>query len=183
MERHRLLLRRWDSSRVTRCRIACGSQTTALPRAGQTSCGRREQTLSIVAAALPLHVRVSRARRSGLRGKLDALRKDVVAERGATDQLRQSAETAAREERPWDELLSRSIEEREAAARKIEDRLKLLARELEAIPAIASLREPLSKSRMSKPKPPGPHSALPTRRTMLKRDKLTWNVRSAGWPT
>ena len=97
------------------------------------------ETLTIVAAAEPLVVRASRARSSGLRGKLDSLRKDVVALRGSTDQLRQAAEAAVREDGEWDETQRDALEEREAAARQIEDRLKLLARELEAGPGLREL--------------------------------------------
>ena len=97
------------------------------------------ETFTIVAAAEPLRVRASRARSSSLRGKLDALRKDVVAERGTTDRLRQVAEAAVHEDGQWDDTQSRSLEEREAAARAIEERLKLLARELEADPGLREL--------------------------------------------
>jgi hypothetical protein len=97
------------------------------------------QTLTIVAAAEPLTVRASRARSAGLRGKLDALRKDIIAERGTTDQLRQAAEAVVREDGDWDETQRRSLEEREAAARKIEDGLKRLAREMEAGPGLREL--------------------------------------------
>jgi hypothetical protein len=96
-------------------------------------------TLSIVAAAESLRVRASKARSSGLRGKLAAIGKDVVTERGMTDQLRQAAEAAVRQDGDWDETRTQTLNEREAAARKIEDRFKLLARELAASPGLREL--------------------------------------------
>jgi hypothetical protein len=90
------------------------------------------QTLLIVAAAEPLRVRASRARTSGLRSRLESLKKDVVADRDMTEQLRQVADAVRRGDGEWDESRRELLGEREAATRTIEDQLKLLARELGA---------------------------------------------------
>jgi len=103
------------------------------------------QTLMIVAAAEPVWVRASRARSARLGGKLETLKKDVIADREETERLRREADIARRGEGEWDENRKRSLEEREAAARTIEDRLKLLARELAADPALGQLSRPVAQ--------------------------------------
>ena len=103
------------------------------------------QTLTIVAAAEPLRVRASRARTSGLVSKFETLRKEVVAERQKTEQLRQAAEAVRRGDGEWDEERGRALLEREAGARTIEDQLKLLARELAADRGLGALSRPLAQ--------------------------------------
>ena len=97
------------------------------------------QTLSIVVAAEPLRVRASRARTSGLRSKLEALKHDVIADRDKTEKLRQEADDVRRGDAQWDETHRDALAEREAATRTIEDQLKLLARELDADPGMRAL--------------------------------------------
>ena len=69
----------------------------------------------------------------------------MIADREQTERLQREADIARRGEGEWDENRKRSLEEREAAARAIEDRLKLLGRELAADPALGELSRPVAQ--------------------------------------
>ncbi len=99
------------------------------------------QSFLIQAAAVPLRVRMSMARSSGLRAKIESLKKDVVADREKTEQLRQAADAVRRGDGEWDESRRHELEAREAAARANEDRLRLLARDLAAQPGLRQLSQ------------------------------------------
>ena len=89
------------------------------------------RTLSIVAGAEPLHG-ASRARAAGLRSRLEALKKDVIADRDKTEHLRQAADAVRAGRASGTKPERQALDGREAATREIEDNLKLLARELDA---------------------------------------------------
>ncbi len=97
------------------------------------------QTLAIVAAAVPLRLQASRARTSGVRTKLETLKREVIADREKTEKLRQQADAVRRGAEEWDETRREALAEREAATRAIEDQLKVFAHELDADPATRNL--------------------------------------------
>ena len=97
------------------------------------------QSLLVAAAALPLRLQASRARTSGVRTKLETLKRDVFADREKTEKLRQEADAVRRGAEEWDETRREALAEREAATRAIEDRIKVFAHELDADPATRTL--------------------------------------------
>jgi hypothetical protein len=100
------------------------------------------QEIVIVAGVEPLRTRLSRLRRESVGAKLDALRKAADANRQESERLREAAEAARRGEGRWDKARQKAVEQREADARDLIDRLKLLAGELEHDPQHQPLARP-----------------------------------------
>ena len=94
-------------------------------------CGRRCERCRSWRRPSRCGLRVSRARTSGLRSRLETLKKDVAADREKTEKLRQEADAVRRGDEEWDGVRRDALAEREAATRTIEDQLKLLSRDLE----------------------------------------------------
>jgi hypothetical protein len=87
------------------------------------------QRLAIVAAAVPLQTRRIRARRSGLRARLEQVRKATEAERQETEKLRATADQVRRDGTDWDQANRQALDQREAAAQKLEQDLERLGRD------------------------------------------------------
>jgi hypothetical protein len=89
------------------------------------------RALAIVADAEPLQARRGRADRDAMREKLDAIRRAAAENRDEAEQLRYAADAAQRGNGPWDRAHQEALDRRESEARRVADRLQLLARELD----------------------------------------------------
>jgi hypothetical protein len=98
-----------------------------------------QQTLRIVEKAEPLLTRRTAAERKGLQEQLETLKKMAVENRQDVEQLRYAADAAARGNGRWDEPRDRALARREASARQVADRLRLLARDFEEQPSFRPL--------------------------------------------
>jgi len=95
--------------------------------------------LSIVAAAPPLQTVQSRARRSGLRARMGAVRKTAAAAQQETEKLRAAADQARRGNDDWDQAHRQELDDREAEVRKLENDLEVLGRDLDGDPRLRPL--------------------------------------------
>jgi hypothetical protein len=100
------------------------------------------RSLAVAARAEPLLARQARARREAFRAKLDELKKDTAEVRREAEQLRYAADAAQRGNGSWDKARQQELARREADARSVEDRLQLLARDLEADADFRALARP-----------------------------------------
>ena len=102
------------------------------------------RALSIVAKAEPLLARQREAERQRLQAELEEIRQAAAANRRETEQLRYAADAVQRGNGRWERAEQQALEEREAAARAVTDRLQLLSRALagEAEPGLRELARP-----------------------------------------
>jgi hypothetical protein len=102
------------------------------------------RALSIVEKAEPLQVRQREAERQRLQAELDEIRQAAAANRRETEQLRYAADAVQRGNGRWERAEQQALEDREAAARAVTDRLQLLSRALagEAEPGLRELARP-----------------------------------------
>ncbi len=96
----------------------------------------------IVEAAEPMLARDDRARRESFQGRLEEIRKANAANRRETEQLRYAADASQKNGAAWDADRDNALAGREAEARAVEDRLQLLARDLQADANFEALARP-----------------------------------------
>jgi hypothetical protein len=101
-----------------------------------------EGTLTIVAKAEPILARRDRLRREAVQERLEAIKKDNLANRQETTQLRYASDAAQRTPASWDKTKDQALADRETAARKVTDDLNALARDLDADPTYRALARP-----------------------------------------
>ena len=97
-----------------------------------------------MAKAEPLLARQREAERQRLQAELDEIRQAAAANRRETEQLRYAADAVQRGNGRWERAEQQALEDREAAARAVTDRLQLLSRALagEAEPGLRELARP-----------------------------------------
>ena len=100
------------------------------------------KAISIVATAEPMLAHDDRVRRESFQARLDEARKANTANRRETEQLRYAADAAQRDGAAWNPGRDTDLAAREAEARAIEDKLQLLARDLQGDPTYGTLARP-----------------------------------------
>jgi hypothetical protein len=88
------------------------------------------RVLEIMAQAEPILAQRHQAERQRLQAELDAVRQAVAVNRRETEQLRYAADAAQRGNGRWEQPEQQRLEQREADAHNVVDRLQLLARSL-----------------------------------------------------
>jgi hypothetical protein len=106
----------------------------------QTWSGSR--TISVSAKAESMIARDDRLRRESFQARLDEIRVANAANRRETEQLRYAADAAQRTGAAWDAGRDADLTAREVEARAVEDKLQLLARDLQGDPTFESLARP-----------------------------------------
>ena len=86
--------------------------------------------LGIVSQAETLQAKQDRVEREGIQAKLEALKAAASENRKETEQLRYAADAARRGNGAWEQQQQRDLEQREAEARSVADRLQVFAREM-----------------------------------------------------
>ncbi len=104
------------------------------------------RAISIVATAEPMMARDDRVRRESFQARLDEARKANAANRRETEQLRYAADAAQRDGASWDHGRDADLAAREVEARAVEDKLQLLARDLQGDPTYGSLARPVRQA-------------------------------------
>jgi hypothetical protein len=110
-----------------RIRVADNRPAPRGPNVAWSSPGR----LTIVAGALPMQVVQSRARRSGLRARLAEVRKATEAQRQEIEKLRATADQVRRGDGEWSQQERQALDDRETAARTMENDLERIGRDFE----------------------------------------------------
>ena len=100
------------------------------------------RSISISTKAEPMIAKDDRLRRESFQARLDEIRVANAANRRETEQLRYAADAAQRTGQAWDADRDSALDARETEARSVEDKLQLLARDLEADPTFESLARP-----------------------------------------
>jgi hypothetical protein len=100
------------------------------------------RAIAITAKAEPMIARDDRLRRESFQARLDEARVANAANRRETEQLRYAADAAQRTGQAWDAGRDADLASREAEARAVEDKLQLLARDLQFDPTFGPLARP-----------------------------------------
>ena len=115
------------------------------------------------AQAEPLLARQREAERQRLQAELDEIRQAAAANRRETEQLRYAADAVQRGNGRWERAEQQALDDREAAARAVTDRLQLLSRVLagEAEPGLRRSPARRGRSPRSRPSRAAPCSTRP----------------------
>jgi hypothetical protein len=100
------------------------------------------RTISVSAKAEPMIAKDDRIRRESFQARLDEIRVANAANRRETEQLRYAADAAQRTGAAWDAGRDADLAAREVEARGVEDKLQLLARDLQNDPTFEPLARP-----------------------------------------
>ena len=100
------------------------------------------RTISVSSKAESMIAKDDRLRRESFQARLDEVRVANASNRRETEQLRYVADAAQRNGSAWDVGRDADLAAREAEARAVEDKLQLLARDLQEDPTFASLARP-----------------------------------------
>jgi hypothetical protein len=100
------------------------------------------RAISISAKAEPMIARDDRLRRESFQSRLDTIRVANASNRRETEQLRYAADAAQRNGQAWDPGRDADLGAREVEARAVEDKLQLLARDLQGDPTFGPLARP-----------------------------------------
>jgi hypothetical protein len=100
------------------------------------------RAIAISAKAEPMIAKDDRLRRESFQARLDAIRVANAANRRETEQLRYAADAAQRNGQAWDNGRDADLTAREVEARAVEDKLQLLARDLQGDPTFGPLARP-----------------------------------------
>ena len=100
------------------------------------------RTIAVTAKAEPMIAKDDRLRRESLQSRLDDIRVANAANRRETEQLRYAADAAQRNGQAWDAGRDADLAAREVEARVVEDKLQVLARDLQDDPTFAPLARP-----------------------------------------
>ncbi len=100
------------------------------------------RTITVSDKAEPMIARDDRLRRESFQTRLDEIRVANAANRRETEQLRYAADAAQRTGAAWDAGRDADLAAREVEARVVEDKLQLLARDLQNDPTFESLARP-----------------------------------------
>ncbi len=100
------------------------------------------RAIAITAKAEPMIAKDDRLRRESFQARLDAIRVANAANRRETEQLRYAADAAQRNGQAWDNGRDADLSAREVEARAVEDKLQLLARDLQFDPTFGPLARP-----------------------------------------
>jgi hypothetical protein len=100
------------------------------------------RTISISTKAEPMIAKDDRLRRESFQARLDEIRVANASNRRETEQLRYAADAAQRTGQAWDAGRDADLAARETEARSVEDKLQLLARDLQNDSTFAPLARP-----------------------------------------
>jgi hypothetical protein len=100
------------------------------------------RTITVSTKAEPMIAKDDRLRRESFQARLDEIRVANAANRRETEQLRYAADAAQRTGAAWDAGRDADLATREVEARSVEDKLQLLARDLQNDPTFEPLARP-----------------------------------------